>query len=249
MKRLIILILFIMALTGCGSDKLSDADNREVVQKVSRLVFEDGNYYGFKYDSQGRISQITFGEVTGDEETMAWVYYEGKQVTKLLEDGVNVSYDLDAEDRVVKASPTFRGDGGKDDYEVFKYDVNGYISTVTSPLMPDFQFEAANGNYTRMSVGGEGLSIEYTDYLNNYSIDMNFYLQTSSTWTPFHCLWFSKFPGTACQNLIKRISGSNNVVTYYYSFDAAGRVSSITMNKSYGDGENVIAEMTVQYEE
>lgn len=251
MKRYLLMsILSIIAITGCGPDKLSDTDNQEVVWKVSRLVFEDYDYYGFKYDLQGRMNQITWGMATGgDEETMAWVYYEGKQVTKLLEDGVNVSYDLDAEGRVVSASPTFRGDGGKDDYEVFEYDVNGYISKVTSPLMPDFEFEVVNGNYTRMSVGSEGLSIEYTDYPNNYSIDMNFYMLASSTWTPFYCLWFSKFPGTACQNLIKRISGSDNVVTYYYSFDAAGRVSSITMNKSYGDGENIIAGMTVQYEE
>ena len=243
-------ILSIIAITGCESDKLSNTDNQEVVWKVSRLVFDDF-YYGFKYDSQDRMSQIIFGEVAGDEEIMARVFYEGNEVTKLLED-VNVTYELDAKGRVVKASPTFLrsyDDEEDDDYEVFEYGTNGYISRVTGPLMPDCEFEVTNGNYTRMSVNGSGLSIEYTEYPNNYSIDMNYYLLNSATLTPFYCLWFSKFPGTVCQNLIKRISGSDNVVTYYYTFDAAGRVSSITMNKSYGDGENIIAGMTVQYEE
>lgn len=223
------------------------------VPMVSRLVFENDweTYYGFEYDSQGRMERITCGEGAGSENTFAQVYYEGRQVTKIMEGGTILTYELDDEGRVVKASPSFMSFGdGEGDYVAFEYDADGYIKSAAVPCYNDgsFSIKVKDGNYTSISDGVDNsVFIEYTDYPNNYSIDLNYYLIASSTWTPFYGFWFSKFPGANSANLIKRISlGDDGDITFYYSVDASGKVSSIAM--SMPDEERVVT-MNVKYEE
>ena len=266
MKKLFYVLMAIVPflLCGCKDDRnpqQKEESDPEVndVPMVSRLVFENvwGSYYGFEYDSKGRMERITSGEEEGEstEITCAQVYYEDRQVTKIMEGGAIVTYELDEDGKVVKASPSFIGDGDERDYVLFEYDGNGYMKSATVPYYEDgalFTLKVKDGNYTSIASGDNAMFIEYTDYPNNYSIDLNFYLIASATWTPFYCLWFSKFPGANSANLIKRISDNGVEVTYYYSFDSYGRVSSITINKSYkddNDAENIVVTMNVKYEE
>ena len=262
MKKLIYVLALLPFMFCSCEDKVSDqqgesGENGPIVERlpvVKCLEFENGGYYGFEYDSYGRMNRISYYDNSMESEsTFAQVYYEDQQVTKILEGGVDICYKLDEAGKVVKASPTFLGNGDEEDYEVFEYDNDNYISSVSVAYddgLAIWEFKVTDGNYTCITTDYESLFVEYTDYPNSYSIDLNYYLLTSAVWTPFYCFWFSKFPGATCPNLIKSIDGGGFKSVYHYSFDDFGRVSSITMNKSYkDDGEKIVVTLSVKYKE
>lgn len=253
MMKKLIYVLAVLPFVFCAcsdldADQLPDDNNdkSEQVPVVKKLyASENGRQVAridYDYDSQGRVNHIYLME--GEYMMASRIKYDGNNV-ELESEEETVSYQCDDQGRLleVRWSP----DNGIPGL-TFGYDENGYICSVASidedPESESDIIIASGNNYTYMT----GYYIEYTDYPNNYSIDMNW---MSSYWMgaeSFDETYGMKFKNSYSQNLFKSMRDDEIEAVFTYAFDELSNVTDIKCQIFLLEGSECLDEFTIKVE-
>lgn len=214
-KKIALALLFATVLVGCGKD---DAP------KVSRVITKTECYQGgkleygigYSYDSRGKLTDIlNYSSLYDHART---VYYSSESTTILGSRGACI-INIDGSgipEKIVSSEGIIMCKYASDGY-LKQFSVNSGDSTFT------LEAHAQNGNFVSLQdFDGNTLKISYTQYENDYSIDLNNVPQIENMFTMFNTL---KIGGMYSKNLIKSIETNDAVYYFTYNFDGDGRVS------------------------
>ena len=231
MKIKVLLALYAMIFLFCAcsnldTDSSSDRnpDETPLVAIKNLSCFENGKLilsWDYDYDSKGRVNHIY---TMGAESyfNVATITYEDGLVRLETDDEYEASYRCDDDGRLEQMSSSpHNGNPGW----VVEYDKSGYICSFTT-LRDDpekFDIIASGGNYTFMGWN----YIEYTDYPNKYSIDMNWMTMFLFGFELFDETYALKFKNGYSKNLIKSIKTDETEKRVTYVFDDSSNVTDI----------------------
>ena len=214
-KKIAIALLFATVLVGCG---------KEDAPKVSRVITKTECYQGgkldyaigYSYDSRGKLTDIlNYSSLYDYART---VYYSSESTTILGSRGACI-INIDKSgmpEKIISSEGIILCSYGSDGY-LQQFNVNSGDSNYT------LKAQAQNGNFVSLQdFEGKTLKIAYTQYENDYSIDLNNVPQIENMFTMFNTL---KVSGMYSKNLIKSVETEDAAYYFTYNFDADGRVS------------------------
>lgn len=214
-KKIAIALLFAAVLAGCGKDE---------VQQVSMVITKTECYkggsleygIGYSYDSKGNLTDILNYSALYDHGRT--VYYSPESITILGSRGasiINVDQSGTPE-KIISSEGIIMCTFGSDGY-LKQFNINSGESSYTLTA------QAQNGNFVSLQdFNRNTLKIAYTQYENNYSIDLNNVPQIDNMFTMFNTL---KISGMWSRNLIKSVETKDATYYFTYNFDGKGRVS------------------------
>lgn len=216
-KKLSVFLVLAVVICGCGKDKTPQVS--KVVKKVE--CYQGGNLeygMGYEYDSKGRLTDIkNYSTIYDHSRTF---YYSAESITIMGSRGacmININASGIPE-KIVSSSGIIMCSYGSDGY-LSRFDINSgdeNMSLVTS---------VQNGNFVKLQdFNGNTLKITYTQYANNYSIDLNNVPQLDNMFTMLNTL---KIDGMYSKNLIKSIEIGDISYYFTYNFDSDNRVTDL----------------------
>lgn len=214
-KKIAMALLVAAVFAGCG---------KEDAPKVSKVITKTECYQGgklqygigYSYDSKGKLTDIlNYSSLYDHART---VYYSSESITILGSRGaciINIDQNGTPE-KIVSSEGIVLCSYGQDGY-LKQFNVNSGESNYT------LSAQAQNGNFVSLQDFDQNtLKIAYTQYENDYSIDINNIPQVENMFTMFNTL---KLPGMYSKNLIKSIETDDAAYYFTYNFDDDGRVS------------------------
>ena len=213
-KKLLALSCLAFLFAGCAKDV-------PVVSKViTRLeCYQGGNLQygiGYKYDSKGNLTDMV--DLSNIYDHSRTFYYSPESITILGGRGAciinidktGIPEKIVSESGIIMCS--YGSDGRLSRFEVNSGETNYTLSTQTK-----------DGNFTSLpDFAGNMLKYTYTQYENNYSIDLNSVPQIENIFTMFNTM---KVHGMYSRNLIKSIVSGDTSYYFTYNFDSSGRVT------------------------
>ena len=219
-KRLSMVFMLAAVLAGCGKDDAPQVS--KVVKKVECHIGGSLEYsLGYSYDSKGQLTDIIESSSLSDHHSRTF-YYSPESVTILGNRGaciININKSGIPE-KIVSESGIIMCSYGSDGY-LTRFDVNSGDTNYS------LSSQAQNGNFVKLQdFEGKVLNITYTQYENNYSIDINNVPHVNNMFTMFNTL---KVPGMYSRNLIKSIETDGASYYFTYNFDSYGRVTDVIL--------------------
>ena len=205
----------------CGCKKEDTPKVSKVVRKVE--CYQGGRLeysVGYQYDTKGRLSEIV--NYSGDPDLSQTFYYSDESITILGDRGASI-LDVDKKGtpvKIVNGAGIIMCSFGQDGY-LNKFNVNAGDSTYS------LSAKTVNHNFVELQdFNGNTLKLTYTQYSNDYSIDLNNVPQIDNMFTMLNTL---KVTGMYSSDLIKSVE--TDYATYYfaYNFDNQGRVTDMTV--------------------
>lgn len=214
LKKLSALACLVFLFAGCGKEA-------PVVSKVVKKVecYQGGKLeygIGYEYDSKGQLTDIVnFSTIYDHSRTF---YYSPESITILGNRGaciININK-AGIPEKIVSGSGIVMCSYGSDGY-LSRFDVNSGDTSYSLAT------QVQNGNFTVLhDFEGNALKYTYTQYENQYSIDLNNVPQISNMFTMFNTM---KIQGMYSKNLIKSIEVGDTSYYFTYNFDKDGRVT------------------------
>lgn len=213
-KKLFALACLAFLFAGCGKD--APVVSRKITKVES---YQGGNLQygiGYKYDSKGQLTDmVNYSSMYDHART---IYYAPESITILGGRGaciINIDKSGIPEKIVSEAGIvmcSYGPDGRLSRFDVNSGDTNYTLST-----------QVKDGNFTVIQdFEGNTLKYTYTQYENNYSIDLNSVPQVENMFTMFNTM---KVHGMYSKNLIKSIETDETSYYFTYNLDKDGRVT------------------------
>jgi len=213
-RKLFALACLVFLFAGCGKE---DKVVSRVITKVES--YQGGNLLygiGYKYDSKGQLTDmINYSDMYDHAKT---IHYAPETITILGGRGaciINIDKNGIPEKIVSEAGIvmcSYGPDGHLSKFDVNAGDNNYSLST-----------QIKDGNFIILQdFEGNTLKYTYTQYENNYSIDLNSIPQVENMFTMFNTM---KLPGMYSRNLVKSIEAGETSYYFSYNIDKDGRVT------------------------
>lgn len=219
-KKMFYLLAVLAVLTGC---------EKEPAPKVSKVVkkmecLQGGkiiSYRTYTYDKSSKLSEVKMSYTGGSNSTLSFLYAD-ESVT-ILNGGESYILSLD---KTGKPEKIISNEG----IRTCTYGLNGYLEKFdveTGTGKYELPSTNQNGNFVMISdLDGSPLKIEYTQYENDYSIDLNSVVPIENMFT---CLNSLKVNGMYSANLVKSITTADASYYFTYNFDAKDRVTDMVV--------------------
>lgn len=241
-----LLVSGMVFMSACSDDEGGGGNNEAPPSLIKKITF-DPSYdapetYEFTYDDQDRVTSIENIYDGGDPEMITFNYSVANKVT--VNKGGSISTrTLDSEGRVISGRPLYGG-APEDEYFVYEYDEDGFISKVFEHYDGEdhlkFELDTENGNVTKHTrYGDDGVTANrvktffFTPGNNESAIPQENVID--SNWEAVGGLY-----GKRNKKLVDKLEYYNTAdptevftTTITYTFDEKNRPATITRT---GDG-------------
>lgn len=220
LKKIFYIVAVAAVLAGC---------EKESAPKVSKVVKRMECLQGGKaicsktyaYDGASKLTEVKVSYSGGSNMTLSFLYAD-ESVT-ILNGGESYILSLD---HTGKPEKIISNEG----IRTCTYGLNGYLekfSVETGTGKYELTATNQNGNFVMISdLDGSPLKVEYTQYENDYSIDLNSVVPIENMFT---CLNSLKVNGMHSANLVKSITTADASYYFTYNFDAKNRVTDMVV--------------------
>lgn len=220
LKRFLTILCLAAVLIGCKKEEAPRVS--KVIKKVE--CYQGGSLeysVGYQYDSKGRLAEIVNYSSANVDRSKTF-YYSTESITILGDRGTSI-IDIDKKGtpvKIVTGAGIIMCSYGADGY-ISKFTVNGGDTTYSLTT------RVVNHNFVELQdFNGDDIKLTYTQYNNDYSIDLNNIPQIDNMFSILNTL---KVEGMYSHNLIKSVE--TDYATYYftYNFDGQGRVTDMIL--------------------
>lgn len=218
-RKIFYAIAAVALLSGCVKDNIPEVS--KVIRKMECL--QGGRIYcSTTYTYDGSKLTEAMKSYNGAGSYVMSFLYAGESIT-ILNEGASYILSLD---KTGKPEKIISNEG----IRTCIYGLNGYLEKFkveTGSGNYDLSATNQNGNFVSISdLDGNKLTIEYTQYENDYSIDMNSIVPIDNMFT---CLNSLKVNGMYSANLVKSITTPDAAYYFTYNFDDKNRVTDMVV--------------------